>query len=453
MTEKSIKIKQFSKKNTIPSELYRNIDALNAKKDISDLGNSEVNLHKINKEFSIKEKRENLSEENLVSLENIQFTGLQNKSHHILKDFILSIDKKEELVSKTIDILIKSGFRIIKSSHNGGKNKTFELLAIKKIQIDAHLTILICIPIIFCEVNFPLIVENDKVNIYIKNYNGSKILYLPTYLKENKIFLEQGLIQEIKPFFTQINKTYNITSSLIDKYDRLLLSNKSCSRNKLTYYKRVFYPILVVQKTVKTSQWRIPFAYQPISNLHIVSINKLDSTLSYLEKQTELFENLSTRKRSRKQSFSSFFKIILDLRNLSFPFLTFGIIFLLIILVYQNLIPFTMNVLPGTFLIYLTFMLFILIKYVKNWFFLRKILSIQPYTLKGSIKFSQKDIFMLQNEFSEEFINQFLFELGKKESKKDFDLFTCKNESDISYDRNNEGESSKTNTIAIKNSN
>lgn len=60
---------------------------------------------------------------------------------------------------------------------------------------------------------------------------------------------------------------------------------------------------------------------------------------------------------------------------------------------------------------------------------------------------------MLQNEFFEEYVNQFLFELGKKESKKNFDLFACKNESNFLNDRNNEGESSKTKNIEVKNSN
>ncbi len=337
---------------------------------------------------------------------------------------ILPPADKDKLLSSATNLLRNLGFAIFHPSKENFNNKHFfELLGVKEIEVDAHLKLVMFFPIILCNIKCPLVVENGELNARVEDNKQKKISYSPLFQQFYSSFDEKTLLEELNSFTFMESESQNIIPSFKSKFDKIRQARKNYFREGLVFYKRVIYPILLTEKPVKTSDWRIPLAYQRTRNLHVISLEKLDVALTYLNKQSELYEQISQRKKLRKEKIISIYDLLSRARSLSIPFLASGIFSIVIMTLYNGFLPEFFNILIGLFLLYVMILSFTSLKYLQKRKQLNTELLRQTYTFNPSLKLIQKDIYMLQNEFSESYINQFLFELGKIDDKKLFEIF------------------------------
>ncbi|MFX0135496.1 MAG: helix-hairpin-helix domain-containing protein, partial [Candidatus Hodarchaeota archaeon] len=332
-------------------------------------------------------------------------------THSQIKDISIGISKELEL----------SDFFIIKKTPELRPILIgIDLLAIRPMHMHEFLDIIFIVPIKICTLTEALIVSDTTISYHSRekvpenDYHLEKLVQ--SYIKAlsncgQLIYEDIGKEGVLFRFFT---KYLHLDISL----EKTLTHKNLFLRSGPLQYKILIEPVLVSQNKVLFTEKLIPFAYQKISNVHVVEVSHLSNLLQYLDQKYFLIETYSKQKSSLALYCEASNKFVQDLRNYSAPFMIYGAIFLLILLFQQfSILFFLINLGYGVVAFYTLVVGYIYIRFHKHKIALQHEFA-SPYFQK-KFDFDDTDLILIREELSKPLMTQFTYEmLGKDADSK-----------------------------------
>jgi len=316
------------------------------------------------------------------------------------------------MVNSISDIMQKMGFNIISSEFR--KLYALDIIALKVLQIDKDIKIILIVPLIIDTNQHDILVSEQFIRYDIED--SSKIKEINPYgqqLKEVAQILFTELTNEQR-FFQIVNNTLkeNISIEKTIEHKSLYFTSED------TIFKIRLDPILVSYQSPLFSEKAIPFAYQRNTNVHLIGLNDLSSLLDFLEQKYVSFETHIT-KNNIKESYNKIKeKNARYFRLIQIPFI--GYLALFTIIFFSNL-PLITNLFISlgyaTMGIYIFSSVFLYFKVFRE---KNKIAQefLTPF-YKKKFEFTDEELLLLKEDLPPEFMEQLGYEyFGKEHSYK-----------------------------------
>ncbi|MFX1444243.1 MAG: helix-hairpin-helix domain-containing protein [Promethearchaeota archaeon] len=364
------------------------------------------------------------------------------------------IEKLEKIVIqknvKNIENHLRSlNYRIIPKNSTllNELSKTIDILAFKTLEINKKVSLILVFPVKFCDLKGNLIISDKSIDYNQYNQNlklneGIKHLIIGDFVKELK-YDQDNLFQSI----IYEGKLFHYFKKSINKRIRVEKTKKNLRlfiRSGNMIFKVVVDPLLICQQDPAFLEKSVIFPYQKKSNLHIIKINTLTDLIHFLEKKYMLIETHTEERNPIVSYFKALEKFRFTIRNYSIPFLFFGAVFCLIILL-QNLflIPMFTNLGYAAIGIYAIMLGYSYLRFSKTQKAIVENYKIPYY--QNKINLDETDLTIIKDDLPPELLNQFIYECLGKNTDYSFTAEIEERKADIlisDFKRNKEIESS-----------
>lgn len=297
-----------------------------------------------------------------------------------------------------------------------------DLIALKIIQANEFLDLVLILPLKLNMLKGELKISNEQVK-YIPlnekfNENGSsfRLLLDSTINNLGEVYnaMRVDLVNEGK-LLSYLRKYLQVDISI----------EKSITKKNLFFragplqYKILIEPILVCNSDVGFLEKLLPFPYLKDINLHIITEQKLQRFITYLEKKYTLYEEHSGQKSSLISYEESFDQFLQNGRKLSLPFIGFGFITLMLV-IFQAfpILEFVVNIGYALLGIYSTSLAYFYTKFFKTKLEIQTEFN-TPYHQR-QLKVDDPGLILIGEELTPELMDQFVFECIGKETNSPF---------------------------------
>ncbi|MFX1315413.1 MAG: helix-hairpin-helix domain-containing protein [Promethearchaeota archaeon] len=321
----------------------------------------------------------------------------------------LRLHMQQELNSKGYYIIIENHFLT-----NIFQN--IDILALKIIQVNATLDLLLLLPIRINSLRGSLLVSEESVNYHGTLKDGhqfNRAIDTLLNLNLNRIIESQEII------FNELISEGNLFQFFHNYLKLNITVEKTITKKRLFFragplqYKILIEPIIVSQGNVGFTEKLLPFAYQKHSNLHLIEYTKLTEILPYLEKKYYAVETRGKRENDIITYFNAIDKFMEELRLYSFPFIGFGIALVFALL---SQVPEVVTIFINLGFA-LLFLYGIIAAYLYYKFFKTKRTLQQEYHtpyFQKLLELDETDLILINEELTEAQMTQFSYEcLGK----------------------------------------
>ncbi|MFX1593309.1 MAG: helix-hairpin-helix domain-containing protein [Promethearchaeota archaeon] len=325
---------------------------------------------------------------------------------------ILTLSQIEGLLLKITKELELSKFYIIKESPE--LRTIFEgidLLAIKSVRAKEFLELLFIIPIKISSLKGSFIVSSDNIKYCSLENTSEKNFHLDRLPKSDLKALSQVghiIYSDIRNWgnlFNYFSKYLKINIML----ERTITHKSLYFRSGPLQYKILIEPVLICQNTVGFTEKIIPFAYQKQTNIHIIELSQFSDLLQYLDQKYFLIETHSEQKNAMTLNCEASNKFMKDLKKSSAPFMIYGFLVLLFILIQgYSALPLLINLGYGMISFYFVVVGYIYLKLYKQKIELNREFS-TPYYLR-KLNLNESNLILINEELNSKFMEQFIFE-------------------------------------------
>ncbi|MHA2180482.1 MAG: helix-hairpin-helix domain-containing protein [Promethearchaeota archaeon] len=320
---------------------------------------------------------------------------------------------------RSLDFHIVEKVRLLK-----GLSMNSDLIAIKIIHTNEFLDLVLILPIKLNMLKGQIKMSNDQIKYIPVNAkfheNGSSFrLLLDSTIKDlGEVYdaMRDDLINEGKLL------SYIRAHLQVDISNEKSFTKKNLFfRSESLQYKVLIEPILLSNNEVRFLEKVIPFPYLKDINLHVLNEQKFSDFLRYLEQKYTLIEEQSDEKSLLISYEDSFNQFLRNGKKLSFPFIGFGAVILILVLTQSfSLLELIVNIGYALLGVYLTSLTYLYVKFFKIK------LDIQtdfetPYHRK-QLSIDDAGLRVIKEELSSELMPQFVYEcFGKKSDSKYID--------------------------------
>lgn len=351
----------------------------------------------------------------------------QNKGKHIsIQEEVLNHDSVRQLTKKVEENLKSSGYYVIPKNSPLTRRlmNEIDVLALKVVHIGEDLDEIIILPVEVCNLKGSLVISEDKASKF--DYRPSKKkLRLPDKAKN---ILVAPNVDKLARSQKSVFRDLTNEGSLFKFFKRYLKMNISVEKTKTNkrlffrfgqvQYKILIDPILVCQSETYSREKVVPYPYLKSSNLHAIKLDLLPELVEFLEKKYAMIESYSHQESPINSYFNGVSKFMADVRLYSVPFIAFGFIFLLAFVFQAHSILQVLIALGYAAIgIYSAILLFLYVKFSKRKSELTKEFN-TPYYQKP-VNVDETDLLMISEEFSNELMEQFIYECFGKDAKFD----------------------------------
>lgn len=370
---------------------------------------------------SIKQDTVSLIDRPPVVQENLTEKLVKNKTTQVQEELLPS--EKKSVIKGLIHTLRESDFHIIEKVRVLKElSMNSDLIALKIFHANEFLDLVLILPIKLNMLKGELKISNEQVK-YIPlndkfNENGSsfRLLLNSTINDLGEVYnaMRDDLINEGK-LLSYLKKHFQVDISI----------KKSMTKKNLFFragplqYKVFIEPILVCNNDVRFLEKLIPFPFLKDINLHVITLQKFPSFLTFLEKKSTLLEEYSEQKSSLISYEDSFNQFLQSGKKLSLPFIGFGLILLLLV-IFQAFAMLELLVNIGYALVgvYSTSLAYLYIKFFKT--------KLEIQTEFGTpfhqrqLQVDDSGLILISDELTPELMDQFVFECLGKDSNSPF---------------------------------
>jgi predicted flap endonuclease-1-like 5' DNA nuclease len=296
-----------------------------------------------------------------------------------------------------------------------------DFIALKKIEFDSLMNILIIIPLKISPLKGELNISNQSIKYTpihekFKDHRTINKLILDSYfenIQNDFHYIYDDLIHK-GSFHDYIKHHFRIDVSV-----KKTLTHKTLFFMEGNIQLKVFIePILICHNNIGFLEKKIPFAYLNDLNIHLIRENKLSDLLNYLEQKYLLLETYNKKTHTLISYNDSYEQFLKHSTLLSLPFIALGVIYLLLLLFQSfEVLKFFINIgfaLLGVFLITLSFL------YLKV--FKPKVDIIADFLIphyKKKIDLDETSLILINEKLTPELMMQFGYEcLGKSHNSK-----------------------------------
>ncbi len=395
---------------------------------------TDENISKIDEE---KVAKEELEEENLSTSEEYEVKPLQNKI--CVPYFTRRVDAEIEPLSKPVQIPeielsekivpIKTPIidknrhcqtiaRIIKDrqlhefSLNDQEMREFQRgidnFACKVITVSYNRRLILLMPIKFLNSQNPLFISEMRVLKPISANNSTSLQYVPDSVAEAHARQLKKVSDAMFDNFTDEGALY----ALLSRYFGLdTIVQKGFKQKPLFMasgeieYEIVIDPILVTNHSVSSIEKTVSFPYQHSSNLHVIELEELSELMEFLEQKHNLITTQDSASNSLVKQVKMKNVFYKNLKNYSLPFLFFGAIFsLFLVIQMRDLIRLLISLGFALIFIYGGAIALVLYQYFQG----TNNMAINfkmPYYEKP-IELRKEDLILIREEFSDDWMIQ-----------------------------------------------
>ena len=326
------------------------------------------------------------------------------------KNRLNDIRKNVNQVLKTSEYFImpKSYFTL-----KNNMNNYIDSIGIKVFSVKKDLDIIIITLIKICNLKGTLIVSDDKIEYQASSYNlelNSKTQSLLIHPIKEKLLQARNLIhQDIAEegrLFEFFKKFLKVHISL----EKSKNSKNISFRSGLLQYQVFIEPILLCQSDPISIEKSIVYPFQIKSNIHFINYKDSSKLIEFLEKKNELIKTYSPQNDVVETYFKEKVKFINNLRLYSLPFLVFGFIFLVLLILQLGLL---VNSFIGlAFAAIFLYPIVLLYSYLK-FYKVKTVISKESETpfYHGKVAMDETDMLMINKELSSPpVMDQFIYE-------------------------------------------
>lgn len=377
-------------------------------------------------------------DEELSEFHSVSQSYNNNPANDLKNDLQPEILEKKRMndIRKNLEQVLKtSEYFVIPRSYfslNNNMNNYIDSIGIKIFSVKKDLDIIIITLIKICNLKGRIIVSDDKIEYQSLSNNPElndktqALLIRP--IKEKLIqacnLIHQEIAQEGR-LFEFFKKFLKVHISL----EKSKNNNKISFRSGLLQYQIFIEPILLCQSDPISIEKSIVYPYQIKSNIHFINNKDISKLIEFLEKKYELIKTYTPQNDLVDAYFKEKVKFINNLRLYSLPFVVFGFIFLLsLILQLELLVNTFIGLAFAAICLYPIVLLYSYLKFYK----VKTAISNEsdtPY-YHGRVKLDETDLLMISKEQSPEDMDQFIYELFGKTA--DFDIVSKLEEQKLS---------------------
>ena len=335
----------------------------------------------------------------------------------------LTPSEKKPVMERLIQTLQELNFHIIEKMRLlKDLSMNSDLIALKIVHANEFLDLIFILPIKLNMLKGGLRISNEQVKYipldekFRENGSSFRLLLDSTINDLGKVYnaMRDDLTNEGK-LLSFLRKHLQVDISI----------EKSITKKNLFFragplqYKILIEPILVCNSDVGFLEKLLPFPYLKDINLHIITQQKLQSFITYLEKKYTLYEEHSGQKSSLISYEESFDQFLQNGRKLSLPFIGFGFITLMLV-IFQAfpILELVVNIGYALLGIYSTSLAYFYTKFFKTKLEIQTEFT-TPYHQK-QLKVDDPGLILIGEELTPELMDQFVFECIGKETNSPF---------------------------------
>jgi len=333
---------------------------------------------------------------------------------------VLKIDKNQ-IYQKIANIIKARQFHeiLFNSQDMREFQRGVDYLGCKVLTVSNNTRLIVLIPIKFVPSQNCLMISETRVLKPVSANESSSLRFIPDSIAEAYARQLKKVADAMFDSFTNERNFY----TLISRYLGLDAIVQKGFRHKPLFmasgeveYEIIIDPILVTNQSVSSIEKTIPFPYQHSTNLHLVELEELQELIEYLEKKHALLATQDSSSNALVEQLeikNSFYK---NIKNYSLPFLGFGTIFsLFLVMQMGDLVRLFTSLGFALIFIYVGAIVFVLYRYFQATNEM-KIHFMTPHHEKR-VELPKEDLILISEEFSEEWMAQLEHEVmqGLKE--------------------------------------
>lgn len=372
----------------------------------------------------------NFLDEDLAGFHGVSQNYNNNPANDLKNDLQPEILEKNRLndIRKNVNQVLKtSEYFVLPKSYftlKNNMNNYIDSIGIKVFSVKKDLDIIIITLIKICNLKGTIIVSDDEIeyqslspNLELNNKTQSLLIHpIKEKLLQARSLFHQDIAEEGR-LFEFFKKFLKVHISL-EKSKNI---NNISFRSGLLQYQIFIEPIILCQSDPISIEKSIVYPFQIKSNIHFINYKDSAKLIEFLEKKNELIETYSPQNDVVEAYFKEKFKFINNLRLYSLPFVVFGFIFLLLLILQLDLL---VNSFIGLgFAAICLYPIVLLYSYLK-FYKVKTVISNEsdtPFYL-GKVSLDETDLLMISKELLPKDMDQFIYELFGKTA--DFNIIS-----------------------------
>ena len=291
-----------------------------------------------------------------------------------------------------------------------------DLIALRALKVSTHKHILLIMPIKVSEkIDNGLIIGESTIKLFMNPTAESKAR-LEQIQKEVKV-LSYAHLRIIENFALKGELFTVACHYLGGEYSLELLKDKETVyfHDGLTEYRTIFAPIYISQDRVAFAEKILPFPYQRASNIHFLNVSQIPQFLSFLERKAVNKVKYSEVGNTIEKKGDLYNEFLTRIQYASLTFLPISVILLILTLIfmYQFFIPF-LGLDLASLIAYGLILGYLCGKYAQKKENLQAPSNISKQDHTSTI--DETDLELMSSEFTEEEMDQLLYEFFGKEA-------------------------------------
>ena len=350
----------------------------------------------------------------------IRYEQVMHEIKHDFSDEILPKNHVTQMLKKVQEIFQSLQYSIVPKTLSifGKINHIIDSIAIKVLSGSNDTELILISPIKICDLKGTLLVSDDTLAYHSESTPKlqvkSKMLLLRSVMKDfkdiqSKLFDNIISDERIITFFRKYLKKRNIRLEKGRNNQALFF------REGLLQYKILVEPLVVCRSLPSSLEKDVLFPYQKSTNIHYIDSTKLSSLITFTELKYQSLESYCIEGNAVKLYFEAKLKFVKDLQSYSLPFVFFGLIFLLIVILQGG---FLINTFIGlgsaAICVYGVLLGYLYIKFTKIKTDISKDFS-SPYHL-GKVAIDDTELLLINKDLPSEQMDQFIYECFGKEA-------------------------------------
>ncbi len=297
-------------------------------------------------------------------------------------------------------------------------NRNADCIAIKVLPGNNDTELILIIPFKICDLKGNLLISDDGFDYHSEDN--------PDLLEKSKAMLVRSVMKDFIPvrslLFDSVTNDKNVFTFFRNYLKDGNISIEKSRNNQalffrsgLLQYKIIIEPILVCHSPPASLEKDVLFPFQKSTNIHYTDYTKLLSLITFMEHKYQALEFHCIEGNKVKIYFQTKVKFIDDVRTYSIPFVIFGLVFLLIMLLQVSFLINTFIGLGSAAICLFGVMLtYLYIRFTKTKNDISKEFN-NPYH-QGLGDIDDTELFMISKDLSTEQMDQFIYECFGKDA-------------------------------------
>ena len=367
----------------------------------------------------------NFLDEELSEFHNVSKISNINPPNDLNNELKLEILEKNRLndIRKNVNQVLKtSEYFVMPKSYftlKNNMNNYIDSIGIKVLSVKKDLDIIIITLIKICNLKGTLIVSDDNIEYQASSHNlelNNKTQSLLIRPIKEKLLQARSLIQQNIAAEGRLFEFFKKFLKIHISLEKSKNINNITFRSGLLQYQILIEPILLCQSDPISISKSIAYPFQIKSNIHFINYKDISKLIEFLEKKNELIKTYSPQNDVVEEYCKEKIKFINNLRLYSLPFVVFGFIFLLLLILQLDiLVNSFIGLAVAAICLYPIVLLYSYLKFYK----VKTVISNESDTpnFHGRVKLDETDLLMISKDQSPQDMDQFIYECFGKSAE------------------------------------